>query len=447
MSTREGGDPVPGAADASLGRASASRASDGRSRHDVDVVVVGGGPAGLAAATAIRQAGVERVEVVDREARAGGVPRHCAHLGFGIRDLGRILSGPAYAERWTARANAVGVRVRTGSMVTGWSADGGLEVTSPAGLETTYASAVVLATGARERPRSARWIPGDRGEGVYTTGQLQQAVYLHHQSVGQVAVVVGAEHVSFSAVTTLRHAGVRVVGLVTELPRHQSYAAFRWGARVLFDAPVIAGTRVVEVRGRPRVREVVLERIDDGHRWHVACDTVVFTGDWIPDHELVRAHGLQLDRATLGPVVDAGGMTSAEGVFATGNLCHPVETADVAALNARHVGSRVARWLRDRSALNVAAGVPIECDDALSWVWPQAVRSTSDVPARGRLVVRPRVFARLPRITVSQGGRVLWSGRTARFVPTRSARVPVSWLPKVDLAGPPLRIQTDASAD
>jgi thioredoxin reductase len=417
---------------------------DGRVRHDVDVLVVGAGPAGLAAATALRQAGIARVEVLERESRAGGVPRHCAHLGFGIRDLRRVLSGPAYAQRWVERAEAAGARIRTSAMVTGWTADGGLEISSPEGVQAAYASAVLLATGARERPRTARWVPGDRAEGVFTTGHLQQAVHLHHQPIGQTAVVVGAEHVSFSAVTTLRHAGVRVAGLVTEHPRHQSYAAFRLGARLLFDASVITGTRVVEVRGRPRVQEVVLERLRDGRRWSVACDTVVFTGDWIPDHELVRLRTLRLDQATLGPTADACGMTSSDGVFAAGNLCHPVETADVAALTGRHVGTAVATWLRQRSEVRTRAAVPIEADPVLSWVWPQAVRSTSDVPARGGLLVRPLTFARLPRIEVTQGGRVLWSGRVARFVPTRSARIPVSWLPKVDLEGPPLRVGTDA---
>lgn len=134
-----------------------------RVRHEVDVVVVGAGPSGLAAAIALRQAGVARVEVLERESAAGGIPRHCAHTGYGVRDLRRVMSGPRYARHYAQAARAAGVELSTTAMVTGWSADGGLEVSSPAGLRTVHASAVLLATGARERGRAARWVPGDRG--------------------------------------------------------------------------------------------------------------------------------------------------------------------------------------------------------------------------------------------------------------------------------------------
>ncbi|GII96443.1 oxidoreductase [Sinosporangium siamense] len=413
---------------------------DGRTIHDADVVIVGGGPSGLAAAVALRRAGVERVEVLERETDAGGVPRHCAHTGYGMRDLHRVLTGPRYARHYATRAAKAGVVVRTNTMATGWTAGGDLEVTSPAGLRVVRASAVVLATGARERPRAARWVPGDRGQGVYTTGQLQQAVYLHHQAIGRRAVIVGAEHVSFSAIATLRHAGVHVAGLVTDLPRQQSYAAFHWGARLAF-GPVLTGVRVVGVHGKPRVTHIVVERVADGRRRRIPCDTVVFTGDWIPDHELARVRGLDMDRSTLGPIVDTTGLTSVDGVYAAGNLCHPVETADVAALTGRHVGTALARQLRARSAQAAKAGVPIEVDGPLSWVSPQLIRSTADLPARGKLILRPHVFAWLPAVRVVQGDRLLWQGRLSRFIPTRPTLLPTTWLARVDPHGPAVRIE------
>jgi len=410
----------------------------GRTRLETDVAIVGAGPAGLAAALALRAAGVGRVTVVERERVAGGIPRHSHHTGYGLRDLHRFMSGPDYARHYEARTRAAGVSLRTGTMVTGWSADGGLELTGPDGLWTMHASAVLLATGARERPRAARLVPGDRGQGVYTTGQLQQAVYEHGQPIGTRALVVGAEHVGFSAMVTLRHAGVAVLGLVTEDAHHSSYAAFHLGARVLYRTPLLTRTTVAELRGRGRVSEVVLER--DGRRRVVSCDTVVFTGDWIPDHELVRARGADLAPVTRGPSVDASGETTVPGVFAAGNLCHPAETADIAALGGRHVGEALARRLRQREADASRAGVRVAVDGALAWAFPARLRSTADLPPRGRLYLRSRVAAPLPRITVSQGERTLYQRRVPRLVAGRTTTLDCSWLPRLDPDGPPVRV-------
>src|SRR5215204_3991343 len=288
---------------------------------DPPVVVVGAGPAGLAAAIELRRRGVAPVVVLEREPEAGGIPRHAAHQGFGLRDLRRPLSGPAYARRYLELARAAGVELLTETMVTGWAGPGlTLELTGPGGRSSLAPGAVVLATGCRERPRSARLVPGSRPAGVMTTAMLQQLVYLQGRSPGSRALVVGAEHVSFSAIATLAHGGARTIALTTELPRHQSLAAFRLGALARYRVPVWTRSRVSAIRGRERVDEVELTDLDGGAVRTVACDTVVFSADWIPDHELAVLAGLELDRGTRGPVVDAELRTSRPGVFAAGNV-------------------------------------------------------------------------------------------------------------------------------
>jgi thioredoxin reductase len=294
-------------------------------------VIVGAGPAGLAAALELRRRGAGEVVVLERAHEAGGIPRHAHHQGFGLRDLRRVLAGPRYARRYRELARRAGAEVLAETMVTGWSADGALELTSPRGREALAPSVVILATGCRERPRSARLVPGSRPDGVMTTGMLQQLVYLHGLPVGRRALIVGAEHVSFSAIATLAHGGARAVGMTTELPRHQSLELFRWGAAVCFRTPLWTRTAVTAVNGRPRVEEVELTDLDTGATRGVACDTVVFTADWIPDNELAIMAGVELDAGTLGPAVDAALRTSCPGVFAAGNLLHGAETADVAA--------------------------------------------------------------------------------------------------------------------
>jgi thioredoxin reductase len=404
------------------------------------VVVIGAGPAGLAAALELRRRAVPEVLVLEREAEAGGIPRHAQHQGFGLRDLRRPLSGPRYARRYAELATAAGAELRTETMVTSWSAGGPLELTSPRGRETLEPAAVVLATGCRERPRPARLVPGSRPEGVITTGTLQQLVYLKKLSPGRRALVVGAEHVSFSALLTLSHGGARAVGMVTELPRHQSLALFRAGAALRFRAPLWTRTALSAIHGHPRVEEVELTDLDSGEVRRLGCDTVVFTADWIPDHELAVMARLAMDTGTRGPAVDAALRTSRPGVFAAGNLLHGAETADVAALSGRHAGARAAAFVSGARGWPEAR-IPVECEPPLRWIAPNAVVPGAGPPPRGRFALRSSEFLSRPRIEVAQGGRILWSGRIGRLVPGRSAGLPYGWTAAVDPGGEAVRVR------
>ena len=400
----------------------------------VDALVVGGGPAGLAAATALREGGAGAVVVVEREHEAGGVPRHCHHSGFGLRDQHRVLSGPAYAHRWADRAVASGAILWTQTMVTGWSDDGHAELTGPRGRERVEARAVVLATGARERSRAALLVPGTRPSGVFTTGQLQQWVHAEHLPVGHRAVIIGAEHVSYSAVLTLREAGVRPLALVTRFPRSQSFSAFDLLCRVGLRVPVWTETTVTAIHGRDRVDRVVLTG-PGGRQRHVAVDTVVFTGEWITDHELARAAGLDMDPGTGGPACDAGGATSIPGYFAAGNLVHPVETADVVAVRAASAGRAAAAWLRrdNPAPVGTPGARPVRVKAPLVWVAPNLVRVTH--PPTQPVLLRSGAFLDRPRLRVAQGDRVLASYRLRRMVPNRSHRIPSDWCRAVDPDG------------
>ena len=404
-----------------------------------DVIVVGGGPAGLACALELRRRGVGDVLVVEREAQAGGIPRHSAHQGFGLRDFHRVLSGPRYARRYAERARGAGVEVVEQAMVTGWSADGALEVTSPTGRESMRAPAVVLATGCRERPRSARLVPGSRPEGVMTTGMLQQLA-LKGMPVGSRALVVGAEHVSFSAVLTLAHAGAKVVGMTTELPRHQTLAPFRVGAALRYRFPLWTRTAITRISGRSRIEEVELLELESSQTRVIACDTVVFTADWIPDHELAVMGGLELDSGTRGPRADTGLRTTRPGIFAAGNVLHGAESADIAALSGRHAAGSVARWLAGDASW--PAVVPIKCAPPLHWISPNAIGPSAD-PPRGCFLLRSREFTRRAALEIRQDGRLLWSGR-ARLTPGRSTLLPCDWVRAVDPTGGSVQVSTRA---
>ena len=243
-------------------------------------------------------------------------------------------------------------------------------------------------------------------------------------------MVVGAEHVSFSAVATLAHGGASVAGLVTELPRHQSLGAFRAGAAIRYRAPVWSRTAVSAIHGSERVESVELTELDSGSTRTVECDLVIFTADWIPDHELAVMAGCELDRGSLGPLIDTALRTTRRGVFAAGNLLHPAETADVCALDGRHVAPSVAAYLQGPGEWPRA--VRMTARSPLAWVAPNRLLATGHPPPRDRFLLRCREFARRARVRVTQGGHELWSGRVGRLVPGRSAHIPAAWASRVD---------------
>jgi thioredoxin reductase len=400
-----------------------------------DVAIIGGGPAGLTAAVELAKDGGIDVTVLERETAAGGIPRHSDHLGYGIRDTRTFVSGPAYARKLVSKASSAGATILTDATATGWHGDRSLDVTSPQGRLRVDARAVVLATGARERPRAARLIPGDRTTGVYTTGQLQNLVHLRRRTVGRRAVVVGAELVSWSAVLTLKHAGCRTTLMTTTYPSPESYGMFNIaGKSPLLGVHVATRTRLVRIIGKPALQAVEIENLDSGVRRIVECDTVVLTGDWIPDHELARAAGLPMDEGTLGPLVDTALRTGCDGVFAAGNLLHPVDTADIAALD----GAHVARTVRDHlnGVPRVAEGVRLQVESPLRWISPGILRPHDYAPARNRLLLWTDALIRIPRVVVRQDGKAI-ATKTVPWPasPGRVFRVPSSVLKNVDPAG------------
>ncbi|MGW0225514.1 NAD(P)/FAD-dependent oxidoreductase [Streptomyces tendae] len=408
------------------------------SRH-VDVLVVGAGPAGLAAASLLATAGA-RVEVLEREQAPGGVPRHCAHRGFGNRP--RALTGPAYARLLADAAVHAGAGLRTGVTALDWAGPRALSTVGPQGVRTLAARAVVLATGARERPRPARLVPGTRPAGVYTTGELQQAVHLYGQHIGSRAVIVGAEDVSHAAADTVRAAGAEIVALVTEPPRAPAAPARTRYARLRHRTPVLTGTTVTELLGHGRLSGVRV-RHRDGRTTTLPCDTVVFTGEFVPEHELARRGGLTLDPGTRGPAVDGALRTSRPGVFAVGSVLHAVESAATAAREGAHAATAVRDWLTDgtggdRTEPDWPGGVPLVADPPLLRIAPNRVAPADRFP----YLLRTALPLPRPVVHVTQDGRPLHRERYRRTtaVPHRPLTLTARWTHLVDPDGGPVHV-------
>jgi thioredoxin reductase len=418
----------------------------------VDVLIVGAGPAGIAAALELKKLGITNTLIAEREPEAGGIPRMCGHIGFGLTDLHRVLTGPSYARRYRQMADRAGIELRTSTTITGWddiltSAFSHrdlrytLDFTAPDGLGKIEARSVLLATGLRERPRSARLIPGQRPQGIFTTGSLQRFVFEHELPIGTRAVIIGAERVSLSVVMTLMHAGVKVVNLVTELPRHQLYLPVFLPAKILYAdilarAPILTHKRVTNIFGHQRVEAIELTDLQSGKTQVIACDTIVFTGDWIPENELARKADVKTGKPALGPMVDARFRTSQPGIFAAGNLLRGVETADWSALEGRSAARSMVRFL-DNAEWN-ASRLEVLAESPLAWICPN-VLSPDALSSRFR--IRSHGFREHIALQVIQGPRVLHQQKFRRLLANTSITLAGEWVKRVDFSGEPVKIE------
>lgn len=394
-----------------------------------DVLIVGGGPAGLAAAARLGARGAGAVHVVEREADFGGIPRHCGHSPFGMREFHRVLSGRAYGRRLAEAAGAAGATLHSGVTVTALSPGGHVAVTTAAGIAEIRARAVLLAAGCRETPRAARLVGGTKPGGVLTTGALQGLVHLDHLKPFERPVIVGTELVAFSALLTCRQAGMRPVAMVEADARITARAPCRLLATAL-GVPVWLGTGLRAIRGRDRVTGVTLSR--GGATREVDCDGVVFTGGFRPENALLRASHIEVDPATRGPAVDQFGRCSDPAYFAAGNLLRGVETAGWCWAEGRAVAGAIAAHLAGRLPAPEPAR-PVEISGpGLAWVLPRRIVSgAGPAPALARLQLRAdRAF----------DGPLMVDGH-ARHLRTRPERRAGLDLPDAAGAGP-VRIET-----
>ena len=368
------------------------------SKGTIDVAVIGGGPAGLSAATELKRRGVSRVVVLEREQQAGGIPRHCGHPPFGMREFKRVLTGPAYAAKLVKTALAAGVELHTSTSVVEVKSEGRLLITSSNGQEEISARTILYATGVRETPRAARLISGTRTQGVMNTGALQSLIYLKNRRPFAHPVIIGSELVSFSAIQTCRHANIKPVAMIE--PSKQVIA--RWPTQLfarLSSVPLHLDTRLVSILGDHQVTAIEIET-PNGDKRQIECDGVILSGQFTPESTLARCGHLAIDPATGGPLVDQFGRCSDPSYFAAGNLLRPVETAGWS----WQEGRQCANWIFDDLQGNLPPPdqelTIVTKDPLIKYCMPQKISLPFDTngmkylqlrflrPAKGELIIR-----------------------------------------------------------
>jgi NADPH-dependent 2,4-dienoyl-CoA reductase/sulfur reductase-like enzyme len=403
---------------------------------DYAVAIIGAGPSGIAAALALTERGVGRVIVLEREAEAGGIPRHCGHKTFGLSEFGWLMSGPSYARRLVAKANASGIEISTRTSVLALKEGGELTLTDPdAGIRAIRARRVLIATGVRETPRSARLVGGARPVGVLTTGALQNFIYVKKSKPFRRPVVIGTELVSFSALLTCRHAGIMPLAMIEENDRPTAYRLFAayprlWGIALRY------GTSLVEIHGRDRVDGVLVESASR-KRETIACDGVLFTGKFVPAAELVRQGPFALDPATEGPSIDHFGRLSDPAYYAAGNVLRPVETSGWCYSEGRDIGHVIADDLAGKLPQSDKA-ITIEHGPGLKYIMPQRLASGANDHAHQALQLRVKRAVR-GRLIVEADGRVIFT-RSISLQPERRFLLPLS---VIDRSASRLRISIE----
>ena len=392
-------------------------------RH-VDVLVIGAGPAGLAAAIAARESGAASVLVLERENEPGGILRQCIHNGFGLHRFKEELTGPEYAMRDISRVRELNIPVECGVTVLSLSGDRSVTcVSSRYGFRTIRAGAVVLAMGCRERPRGALCTPGARCSGIFSAGTAQRFVNLEGWMPGKRVVILGSGDIGLIMARRMTLQGAKVLACVEIMPFSSGLNRNIVQCLRDYDIPLYLSHTVTDIRGRGRLEGVTVSRVDENRRpvpgteMDFECDTLLLSCGLIPENELSAGAGVELSPATSGPVVDNTFETSVPGVFACGNVLHVHDLVDHVSDESFRAGRAAAAYAA--RSLPVSGTIAV-CDGfGVRGTVPQKIRR--DASEDVSLMFRPAAVYRNATAVAESEGTVIARKKAMIFTPGEMA--------------------------
>ena len=352
-------------------------------RRDHDLVIIGGGPAGLAAAIAAREAGIDDLLIIERDNMPGGILNQCIHNGFGLHTFHEELTGPEYARRFVDRVQELNIPVLLGTMVLNLSADRVVTAVSADGVTEIHAKAVILAMGCRERPRGALNIPGSRCAGIYTAGTAQRFVNIEGYMPGREVVILGSGDIGLIMARRMTLEGAKVKAVAELMPYSGGLKRNIVQCLDDFGIPLLLSHTVVRIRGRQRLEGVTIAKVDDhfvpipGTETDISCDTLLLSVGLIPENELSQKAGVPLSPVTGGPLVDESLQTRVPGIFACGNVLHVHDLVDYVTSESTLAGRRAAEYIRDAGKTGNGPEMPpveVEAAGGVRYTVPVTIR-------------------------------------------------------------------------
>ena len=383
-----------------------------------DLVIIGGGPAGMSAAIAAYESGIRDILILERDEHLGGILQQCIHNGFGLHKFGEELTGPEYAWKYESKIRKLGIEVKLNTMVLDLSADKVITATnSEEGMFQLQARAVILAMGCRERSKGALNIAGSRPAGIYSAGTAQKLINMKGYLPGRNVVILGSGDIGLIMARRMTLEGAKVHAVCELMPYSDGLARNIEQCLHDFDIPLKLSHTVVEIHGKDRVEGVTIAQVDGSRkpipetREYIPCDTLLLSVGLIPENELSKTAGVALCNTTGGAVVDQDRQTSIPGVFACGNILHVHDLVDFVSQEAEIAGKAAAEYLRGSQAGSLQ--IPICTDGKIRYTVPQVITAKKDVTVYFRV---SNVYQNVT-IHVADGDTVLLSKKKRKVAP------------------------------